>query len=246
VSCSPGEIAHEDPYLGHGVFMHFVVQGLSGEADADNNAVVTFGELSRYVNEQTKLYVRERLHDSQRPFLLLFGTPDLLELPLCKAVPRLLNPEWIDRMVAEAGVDEVIDRHYRDATGEAALVRSALDLSRHILREHPEQCTFQLQARLVGWMDKYPVLHAFDNVKPINGIRLIAKWPSLDQPGGPLLRTLRGHSHDVTCVAISPDGRLAVSGSRDKTLKVWDLSSGRELRTLKSQEPVTEVSARKT
>ena len=33
-------------------------------------------------------------------------------------------------------------------------------------------------------------------------------------------------------VALSGDGRLAVSASADQTLKVWDLASGRELRTL--------------
>jgi len=33
-------------------------------------------------------------------------------------------------------------------------------------------------------------------------------------------------------VAVSPDGRRAVSASHDKTLKVWDLETGRELRTL--------------
>ncbi len=35
----------------------------------------------------------------------------------------------------------------------------------------------------------------------------------------------------MLCVAIAPDGRTALSGSRDKTLKLWELASGTELRT---------------
>ncbi len=33
-------------------------------------------------------------------------------------------------------------------------------------------------------------------------------------------------------VAVTPDGQRAVSASSDQTLKVWELASGRELRTL--------------
>ena len=33
-------------------------------------------------------------------------------------------------------------------------------------------------------------------------------------------------------MALSGDGRLAVSASEDQTLKVWEVESGRELRTL--------------
>ena len=41
-----------------------------------------------------------------------------------------------------------------------------------------------------------------------------------------------GHSGDVYTVAISPDGQYIVSGSEDKSIKVWELSSGREVHTL--------------
>jgi len=40
-----------------------------------------------------------------------------------------------------------------------------------------------------------------------------------------------GHTDLVWSVAISPDGRYALSGSRDKTLKLWNVSSGAEIRT---------------
>ena len=41
------------------------------------------------------------------------------------------------------------------------------------------------------------------------------------------LRTLTGHTDAVNGVALTPDGRLAVSASGDETLKVWDVASGR-------------------
>ena len=44
--------------------------------------------------------------------------------------------------------------------------------------------------------------------------------------------TLIGHSGSVNAVAVTPNGRRAVSASTDNTVKVWDLASGRELRTL--------------
>jgi WD40 repeat protein len=56
--------------------------------------------------------------------------------------------------------------------------------------------------------------------------------PALQPPGTGLLRTLEGHSSVVNVVAVTADGRRAVSGSGDKTLKVWDLESGRAQRTL--------------
>ena len=36
----------------------------------------------------------------------------------------------------------------------------------------------------------------------------------------------------VNAVAITPDGKLAVSASNDNTLKVWDINSGTELNAL--------------
>jgi WD40 repeat protein len=45
-------------------------------------------------------------------------------------------------------------------------------------------------------------------------------------------RTLTGHTSIVWSVALSADGQTLVSGSGDSTIKVWNLSSGKEVRTL--------------
>ena len=37
--------------------------------------------------------------------------------------------------------------------------------------------------------------------------------------------TLKGHSGSVWNVSFSPDGKRIVSGSSDKMVKVWDISS---------------------
>jgi len=41
----------------------------------------------------------------------------------------------------------------------------------------------------------------------------------------------KGHNASVKAVAVSPDGKYIATGSRDKSAKVWDISSGRELRS---------------
>ena len=43
------------------------------------------------------------------------------------------------------------------------------------------------------------------------------------------VRSLEGHTGSVNAVAFSPDGQQLVSGSKDKTIKVWDLKTGRRL-----------------
>lgn len=58
------------------------------------------------------------------------------------------------------------------------------------------------------------------------GIRL---W---DVKTGKVTATLEGHRGDVLCVALSPDGQTAASGSLDRTVRLWDVKSRREIATL--------------
>jgi WD40 repeat protein len=58
---------------------------------------------------------------------------------------------------------------------------------------------------------------------------------------GKLLHIMKGHSAFIFSVAFSPDGRQALSGSYDKTVKLWDLATGDEIRSIGHSNAVNSV-----
>jgi len=42
--------------------------------------------------------------------------------------------------------------------------------------------------------------------------------------------------NDVNSVAFTPDGKALASGSLDGTVKLWDISTGKELRSLEGRK----------
>ena len=66
-----------------------------------------------------------------------------------------------------------------------------------------------------------------------------ADW--LVEQGGEL-RHFEGHTDWVSSVALSADGRRALSGSRDQTVRLWDTATGQELKHFEGHtEPVNSV-----
>src|SRR6476659_3527098 len=57
--------------------------------------------------------------------------------------------------------------------------------------------------------------------------------PSLSAQEPKLRATLQGHTNPVVSVAYSPDGKTLASASYDGTLKLWDVTTGKERATLK-------------
>src|SRR5438552_12338341 len=62
--------------------------------------------------------------------------------------------------------------------------------------------------------------------------------PSADQPQ--LVMQL-GHADTINSVAISADGRHALTGSTDRTAILWELPSGRLIRRLNLHQPIMAV-----
>jgi hypothetical protein len=105
-----------------------------------------------------------------------------------------------------------------------SLIHGALRLSANVIARKPEEFASQMVGRLLPYEDMAAVAEFTKDVTeggPTFWLKPL--WPSLHPPGTALVRTLAGHSDSVSGVAVSPDGRRAVSASWDNTLKVWDL-----------------------
>ncbi len=69
-SCSEGERAFEHADLKHGVFFHYVIEGLSGNATDVGSDGVTLPELELYVKKQVRDLVRTKYGTRQMPELM--------------------------------------------------------------------------------------------------------------------------------------------------------------------------------
>jgi WD40 repeat protein len=113
------------------------------------------------------------------------------------------------------------------------LLHGALRLSMHMVAVEPAQFASQMVGRLLAHRDQSAMAKFTDEVTaaaPRPWFRPL--HPCLEPPGGALLLTLGGDTGDVNGVAVTPDGKRAVSWSDHTTLIVWDLDTGRALRTL--------------
>jgi formylglycine-generating enzyme required for sulfatase activity len=83
-SCSEGQVAYEDDDLKHGVFFHFVIQGLKGKADEESgnrDGKVTLGELASYTSTEVYRYVDRTRNDEQLPeYLFKANSINLVDL----------------------------------------------------------------------------------------------------------------------------------------------------------------------
>jgi hypothetical protein len=145
----------------------------------------------------------------------------------------LVDFEWMSAKLGRTDIQSLIsDYDYFANDPGLRAIQSVLRQSAHILAHSPKELPAQLLARLSG------------NVSPDIDVLLIQtsehksfQWlrplgPSLAARCPALVRTLHGHTSSVTAVGIAPDGRFAVSGSWDNTLRVWDLAASELNKTL--------------
>jgi WD40 repeat protein len=146
----------------------------------------------------------------------------------------LWNPRWHRAKLKHTDVYGLVsDLALIPEDRELRLVRNAVSLSANALVRDEKQYASQMVGRLLTREEPriQSLLKEIANTQGSPWLRPLG--PALTPPGGPLMCTLEGHTGSVEAVALSPNGRRAVSASSDGTLKLWDLETAREIRTLK-------------
>lgn len=69
LSCGDNEYSMESGYLRQGVFSYYLIKGLKGEADRDQNKTITIQELFYYVHRETRKFAQRQGRD-QKPVLI--------------------------------------------------------------------------------------------------------------------------------------------------------------------------------
>ncbi len=129
------QISSDYEKAGHGLFTHYLLQGLQGDADADHDGIVTLREVVPYVRERVASTAVDELNREQTPTLLP-GEETLktrMMLPLTVATLEKVAPK------AQAGKEE--------ADLSAALSQAEQELK--VLEKQERQVTEQKKLAVI-------------------------------------------------------------------------------------------------
>jgi WD40 repeat protein len=146
----------------------------------------------------------------------------------------LLDFGWLHAKLSATDIISLIhDFSFFPEDHTLQLILGALRLSAHVLVRDKTQ----LAGQMLGRLDNR-VSTELDTICSQASNWMGSPWlrplePCLIEPGGPLLVTLSGHTGAVRSLALTSDGRHAVSASDDLTVRIWDLDRGIEKRVLR-------------
>ncbi|XP_069132997.1 NACHT and WD repeat domain-containing protein 2-like isoform X2 [Argopecten irradians] len=161
----------------------------------------------------------------------------------------LCNFEWVLAKLCGTSLRSLVEEYQIglqvDPTDiDLKTLSDTIQLSATALTNDPRQLASQMIGRLHGMIardipatagdpPKYPYLHSFyDQAKMPSMLSLIPSIACLSEPGGILFDLLSGHSEPITAMTLTTEGLKALTASADNTIKLWNIRTGRVMKTI--------------
>ncbi|MBC7776803.1 MAG: hypothetical protein H7246_15320, partial [Phycisphaerae bacterium] len=140
----------------------------------------------------------------------------------------LLDFHWLQRKLKATDIYTLLaDFDLIELQSSHRLLHGALNLSSWILAQDKNQLASEIIGRLprVGTKGLQKLLR---EARAFRSVAWLEPLAAAAHPAeGPLLKTLLGNGQPVLAVAISADGRWAVSATEDGTIRVWNVTLGK-------------------
>jgi RNA polymerase sigma factor (sigma-70 family) len=160
-----------------------------------------------------------------------------LELEQTRLLLKLANQEILELRAARADA-AALEKANRHAAELARKRAEALELDAE-QRARKAVADALTRRELIKNLDVHMGVLSPDR-KVIAGAQ--GKYVTLfDAQSGKELRRFAGYSEEVTGLAFAPDGTILASGSKDKTVVLWDIRTGKQIAMFSHQEPVVNV-----
>ena len=169
---------------------------------------------------------QERLNKYARD-LVLYANGEICELE----VPESIKP-WSEKKI-ESEVERI--RNHPTRSDRLRSFTQFLGQEAGVLQNYAHELPDLAIQQAWNNYDSGPVGKAAEKASPGILVKLILRISSNRQWWNPLpiaLKTLYRHSDAVFSISMTSDGKQAISASGDNTCILWDLESGRPLKTL--------------
>jgi WD40 repeat protein len=225
-SCRAGQKAYEHDQLKHGVFFHFLIKGLSSEADGNKDGKVTLNELGDYLHEQVPAFTfrefrvkqlpeRQGVESVSVPLVMVsrakVSNPDLVK-PAPPPVPPVDRMSRIFRLHSDIvwGVALSTPTHRAASASKDGTIR-LIDTD----RAEPVRTFTGHQGAVQG------VAFSKSGALLVSGgsDQTVRVWSTTT---GKEIRRLAGHKGGVCAVAMSGDSKWIMSGGTDNDVLLWD------------------------
>lgn len=208
---------------------------------------------SPWVNLEVETFISLGRTDRIFPFIVEGNSPSEFFPPALRNLPP--NKERLGGDVSKkgrdaafvkvvagmlgVGFDSLWNRYEKEKAEEERKIREQRDN----LRKVQSRFVAEKASKLVDFGDSYLARRILLNVLPT---KEQPDWPYTIEAEVELRKAcskdtaiLRGHTYVVETAAYSSDGKRIVSASFDKTIRIWDVATGKNIRTFEGHsEPV--------